>query len=444
MTRGFVAKKNIALVIDGFQKFFQRCIEQNDFYAPAMKNFMEPIFEQAGYRDPIAKGKPHDNNILLIHDAAVGDFVSTTAAIREIRSVYPTAHITLMVTPMAMNLAEICPYVDEVFPFAMPWGNLPSTYQRNVEHAKFLLNRRIDVVYAFTHFPSTILLSYMSGARERISFDFSAEDGIQLETGPLFAMTDLLTVKVPLRLYGTHNIDRNLGLLDHALHCPIKNREPEVWFTPKDQAAACLTLRNNTSDDEKIYALCMGGSRASKKWSAENYADLFKMILAQEPNVNLLILGGGKADEFYAEVFNRHVGKEIFENHIFNFTGKIDYRQSAALLSFCDMYIGNDTDAMHMAAALKVPVLMPHYFAADKPMHDYTAPKIDYPYRVPSVTVMPEHALDDCKNSTTHYGCKVADRPHCITQVTVQTMFAAYQLLKKRIADNIIEPLFVF
>lgn len=194
----------------------------------------------------------HNNNILLIHDAAVGDFVSTTAAIREIRGVYPTAHITLMVTPMAMNLAEHCPYVDEIFPFTMPWGDLPSAYQRNVEHAKFLLSRRIDVVYSFTHFPSTILLSYMSGARERVSFDFSVEDGIHLETGPLFAMTDLLTVKVPLRLYGTHNIDRNLGLLDYTLHCPIKNREPEVWCTPIDRALVLNTFRDDLIANKKF------------------------------------------------------------------------------------------------------------------------------------------------------------------------------------------------
>lgn len=154
-------------------------------------------------------------------------------------------------------------------------------------------------------------------------------------------------------------------------------------------------------------------------------------------------MGGGKADAHHAAVFKQTLGEELTVKHVADLTDNCDYHRSAAIYGMCDMYVGNDTGNMLIAAAVKIPVLMPHYFAADLPAADYTTPRGDYPYRVPSVIVMPTHALDDCKNSTTHYGCKVADRPHCITQVKVPTMFAAYQLLKERITEKNIEPLFV-
>lgn len=37
-------------VIDGFQKCFQRMSETRRFDPNELKNFMEPIFERAGYR----------------------------------------------------------------------------------------------------------------------------------------------------------------------------------------------------------------------------------------------------------------------------------------------------------------------------------------------------------------------------------------------------------
>ena len=403
--------------------------------------FMEPIFERAGYRDARSVDAPQ--TILIIHDGAAGDFVSMSAAIRELRRFYPDAHIILMATHLAMNLAELCPYVDEVYPNTMPWGELPLAYQRNFSHCKFLLRRRIDVCYAFTHFPSTNILAYMSGARERISFEFGVDDSIKIETGLVYATMPLLTVRVPLRLHGTHNIDKNLGLLDYTLHIPIKNREPEVWFSPMELAIVQKSFCKYLDDGDKMYALCMGGTRPSKKWSAENYAGLIKMILEHDPKTKISIIGGGKADAAYAEVFQRTLGEKLSTAHIFDFTNNTSYRQSAAILSCCDMYIGNDTGTMHMAAAVKIPVLMPHYYAKDLPGDVHTALKIDYPYHVPSVVIQPEHALDDCKGSTTHYGCNVLDRPHCIRQIKIETVFRAYQSLKKRIAENICEPLFV-
>ena len=54
----FVPKKDIDLVVDGLNKYFQRMVETHTFNPLEMKNFMEPIFTEAGYRR-----YDHENNL---------------------------------------------------------------------------------------------------------------------------------------------------------------------------------------------------------------------------------------------------------------------------------------------------------------------------------------------------------------------------------------------
>ena len=81
-------------MVDGCKKFLKRVEEKQALDIAEMKNFMEPIFSQAGYREP----RSTVDNILILHESAAGDFLSMTPMIREVRRVYPKAHINAKVT----------------------------------------------------------------------------------------------------------------------------------------------------------------------------------------------------------------------------------------------------------------------------------------------------------------------------------------------------------
>ena len=250
----------------------------------------------------------------------------------------------------------------------------------------------------------------------------------------------LLTIEVPRNFSGgTHEVDDYLGLLDYTLHAPIVNREIEVWYTPLDRATAENLLAN--AGGERFYALCMGGSAPRKQWQPERYAQLVMKILEREPDVKFVILGGGPMDEQSAAIFKQNLDHSSLER-IIDLTNRCNFRRSAAIFKLCEMYIGNDTGNMIIAAAVQLPVLNPNCFAADLPMVDDSVPKVFYPCGVPSVIVQPKHALPDCKGSTASYGCTHNDR-HCIAQIAVEKMFEGYNRLKERVAENNIEPLFI-
>ncbi len=231
----------------------------------------------------------------------------------------------------------------------------------------------------------------MSGARERVSHDFSAQNQA-FEIGQLSSFSSLVTIKAPKWIYGAHAVETNLALLSAIVRAPIEHHALEIWYMPFDYAVAVEIFQEHLST---------------------------------------------------AAIFKQTLGVQLVNAHVLDLTNRINYRRSAALLRLCDLYIGNDTGTMHMAAAVKTPVLMLYYFAAELPSKNHTAPKTDYPYKVPSVTVQPKKALDACRHSNDHYGCVVLERPHCIAQITVDTAFDAYNRLKKRIAEKNIEPLFI-
>ena len=284
---------------------------------------------------------------------------------------------------------------------------------------------------------------YMSGARTRITHSFANETedwAYGFPDVPLRHSINLATHPFPLFTAGTHQVDANLSLVENLLQLPVTNRKPEIWYTPLDVSIAKSHLK---AVSKPIYSLNMGGSLAKNHYPPEKYARLLEMILREERNATFIILGGGQNDLKSIEVIKQVIPK-IYEQNIIDLTNKVNLRQTAVILSFCDMHIGNDTGASHIAAVMNCPVLTPMPFGADLSFQRQNNPQRWYPYGVPSVIVQPEHALPECKNAPFYdiRGCKV-NAPHCIAQIEPKTLLKGFRLLKKRVAAKICEPLFI-
>ena len=432
-----VTKENIATVTDALNEYLERlkASKENTMDIVDFVKFMNPKFVEAGYRHlpKIPRQKSRQTNILLIHDTSAGDFILLSPAIREIRRVYPKAKIKLFVSISAENLAELCPYVDEVISFddSKHFQTFADAFEFSIEHMKKFLTERIDICYAFGHFPYTSFMMFMSGAKERICFRFDRES-YGGGNSPFPLQNDfnfLATISAPPFLYGHHHVDCNMSLLDFQLGAPVVNRRPEIWCNKADMETAKNIFQGR---EENFYAFNMGGSAACKKYPPKKYADFIKMILQEEPDANFLIIGGGEEDLKSAEIFRESIGEEIFSKHFIDATNKLTYRQSAAAISLCKFYIGNDTGTMHAAAAVQRPILAVFSFPADLPVHLFDTVRAYRPYNTPSVVIQPAKALPECRNSSEYsqYGCKITGVTHCIAQIEPETLLKGFHTLK--------------
>ncbi len=430
-----VESNHVQYIVESMNKLYEHMINNARIDALEMKAFMEPYFLESGYREESSKlkvkAKSQASNILIMYDAGVGDFILMSAVIREIRRIYPKAYIMLLINRFAADMAECCPYVDEIITCkdeVLTKINQFFQYYKNIaDVVKPLLRRRIDIAFNFGHYPSSQLLTYFSGAKERVDLGFMNQD---------FSFDDLSTYQVDWRDFKkSHYNDRFLYILHKYAKAQIANKSLEVWLSPIDRALAIESLKNVGS--KKLYAIVPGGNLklSRKRWSVNHYAELMNMILDEEEAAFALF--GGIEDVEASKIIKSSVKAEC----IIDFADKLNYRQSAAVLNLCDCYIGNDTGLLHAAAALNIPILTPSCFPADKQMTVSSLPALYYPYNVPSVIVQPKQALPECKNVVNSSGCN-SDESHCINQITPAKMFEGLKILNKQIAKNIKEPVF--
>ncbi|MBR6014409.1 MAG: glycosyltransferase family 9 protein [Selenomonadaceae bacterium] len=438
-------------IISAFRECAERVKTTNFFQIDEFIKLMEPIFRESGYRRQsqiTCYLERHKTKILILHDAGAGDFIISSGVIREIRRIYPDAYIVLLVKSHISVLAEFCPYVDEIIlnEGKFSYSNFHEMFEDYIELASSFLKRNFDVCYSLAYIAESQLLMYMSGARIRISLDVYVNETDERSFSNVKFFNFKNTAKfstycISRPKYHCHRVDMAFHMLEIFLHTPISNRGLEVWYSPLEMTVAQSLLENV---GRPVYALCMGGSHQRKMYPPEKYAKFIEMIVTEEKNVTFAILGAGNNDLKSAEIL-KNIIPEIYDKNILDLTDKINYRQSAAILKLCNAYVGNDTGTKHLAAAVNCPVMEINCYPADLPLTTGDSISVYYPYGVPNVIIRPTRALPECSREKSHnsYGCRIVNKPHCITQIKPQILFDGLKYLKKRVAEKNFKPLYV-
>ena len=420
------------------KKFLEMHRGESDLPLAALTGELEPFFRENGWRED-----GEVSSILLLHSEANGDFIMSSALIREIRKCYPEAFITLLVPENSRELAERCPYVNEVKVRAdssefEDWRGFLSAI---LEKMPELLEHRysLGVSWNEARGANDKLWLYLSGACQRVGFGPYVFDGAELKTEAKL-WYDILTVQVnrdrnmPLR-----DSEKVLGLLEAVTNKPVADRGVEVWTDEEDEQAAADAVRGlRVRGYRDIYALMPGVSEERRRWPADRWLQFAVEILSREPKVGMVILGGTK-EEAIAKFIADEL-KKSYPGRVVSVAGKINFRGTAAVLKRCRKYLGNDTGALHLAVAQKVPILVPYAYPLDLKLHTISMPVRFAPWGVPAVQVFPKEHRDDC-HDIDGPGCSRKDEAHCILGISVETMLYAYEALNMQIAKGAQKPI---
>src|SRR5689334_6105765 len=107
--------------------------------------------------------------VLLVRLREIGDVVFTTPAIRALRRRFPAAHLTYLVEPHAAPIVRHNPHLDEVL--VAPRGRGLRGLMADVALGRSLRARRFDLAIDFHGGPRASLLTWLSGARERVGYE---------------------------------------------------------------------------------------------------------------------------------------------------------------------------------------------------------------------------------------------------------------------------------
>lgn len=388
----------------------------------------EEEFRRQGYRDKVSGDI---ENILIVRLDAIGDMVLTSGFIREVRANFPRARITLVVSSLVFPIVELCPYVNEVLIFDIKYldRNFPVMLERLAVFCRAnLWQKKFSIAFSpqcgGDNFPG-ILMTWLSGARERIGYDtdphkifFNAPAATATIGNFLFSKM-IKPVKTIISQVEKHfYVLLTAGYKVHQAHM-------ELFYGATDIQRAKELLEDLPADSKKV-VLGIGAGGTSRKYPVKKLIVALKELAKK----NLMfVIVGGKAEIADADFLEKNLPSE----KVFNLVGKTTLRETEAVISQMDFYIGNDSGVMHMAAAAKVPVLAIYRESVDRQniLPVCFSEFLNFPpYQTKSVILRPAHPLDECATLSPVYGWCHHRAPHCITQITPQEIVASFEKLE--------------
>jgi heptosyltransferase II len=269
----------------------------------------------------------------------VGDAVMTIPALREIRRIFPDAHIALHTRSWAEGIFRDAEFIDEILTFDKSKLKIKAA----LANAQELKNLDFDLAVLFPNSFETALVAKMAKIPRR--FGYSKE-------GRSFLLTD--SVEIPAWKETRHEVFYYLNLVaeiekEYFATQTVLDNEPRIDLAVSDErrSEAKRILEENGVDlSKKTIALGVGSTNSrAKRWQTEGYAKL-NDLLQNELNANVLLIGAKDEIEISQEVFAKSEKKPII------LTGKTNLAQIVAVLSEIDLLVSNDMGLAHIAPAV--------------------------------------------------------------------------------------------
>lgn len=280
--------------------------------------------------------------ILILKLDHAGDVLLSTPAIRAIRNAFPQAYITLVVSPWSADIVKRNQDVDEVIPYKAYWHNRSPEKRINLKETynliKYLRKQKYDLAFDLRGDIFAIIISVLAGAPKRVGYGW--EGGGFLLTNEVKTSVDKYQVEILLDALRTIGIE------------PSGELSPEIIISKKDKIAASEFLGDcGRVLETPLVGFHIGAGYPSKLWEPTRYAELMN-IIAEKYNSQILIVGGCEDKIIY-----EGIEKNLNFNPI-NVIGKTNFLETAALIKQCNLFIGNDSAPVHIAAAVGTPTIV--------------------------------------------------------------------------------------
>ncbi len=281
--------------------------------------------------------------ILVMRYKFIGDTILTAPFLRNLRNAYPDAQIDMLVTKPTVGVIEDCPYVNNFlyidasnkFKYEGGTQKKPSIF----DCIKMLRKKKYDKAYVLKRSFSSALIAFLSGIKERVGF--ASEGRSFLLTKPVKYRTD------------AHESETFLDVL-RAEGIEITDTLSEAWIDDETQKFIDEFIEKEKLNDKKIVILHATSGNEKKQWNLQNWAKVLK-YLSNEKNVQVMFLGAELDKKIYSEILS--LVKSNLDIPPLNLCGELTLKQSMAMTKKVDLLVGCDSGNLHIASAVKTPVI---------------------------------------------------------------------------------------
>jgi len=291
-------------------------------------------------------GPDNPRKILIRGTNWVGDSVISIPAMREIRRLFPKAHIALLVRPWVREIYTSVGFIDEILEYDKQGNHRGlSGFYRLVAD---LRKRGFDLAILLQNAFEAALIAWCAGIPKRAGYR---------RDGRGFLLTHACSIDPEVRrvhqAYYYLGILSSLGLMeDRPWENPSRELSVRIDIGAADRKSARLQLQAGGIHPDQLKVGLNPGAfyGEAKRWLPDRYASVADTLVDQY-GARIILFGSASDLPVVEEVASQ------MKAPFLNLAGKTSLGQLMALISECSLLITNDSGPMHLAAALDVPQL---------------------------------------------------------------------------------------
>ncbi|HSF68750.1 MAG TPA: lipopolysaccharide heptosyltransferase II, partial [Nitrospira sp.] len=263
--------------------------------------------------------------------------------LKGLRRLFPQASITLLVKPLVAALFESHPAIDRIFLYDDKGRHAGLAGKWRL--ARDLRREGFDLAVLFQNAFEAALLATVAGIRRRYGY---ATDGRS------FLLSE--PVMTPGRRAPVHQVEyywsmlTPLGLTGHP-------GQPELFLSPdEEQSMAERLARAGITADHVVIGINPGSTYGgAKRWLPDRFAESTERLCRRVSDAGqrpAVVLIGAKGEE----PLGREIASRLSVDAVV-LSGATTIRELMAVIKRCALLVTNDTGPMHIASALRVPVV---------------------------------------------------------------------------------------
>lgn len=271
----------------------------------------------------------------------LGDLVMSLPALRAVRDGFPEATLAVLVKAELSGFFDGVGWVDEVIPYRAKRGL--RAWPANWSIVRDLRSRNLDVAILFPNSFESALWVALAKIPERVGY---ATDGRRLMlTRRLTPALDAVSGHQSRYWLGIARDGLGVTIPEGTLQCPLEPNHEHLA-----RMRTWLGDHRSSKTNTLIAVAPVAAYGPAKEWPAERFSAIID-LLAERHNADCVLVGTG-AERQRCEAIASALSQQPIVA-----AGDLSLGESIALLSLCDGFVGNDSGAMHLAAALGLPTV---------------------------------------------------------------------------------------
>ncbi|WP_305909990.1 putative lipopolysaccharide heptosyltransferase III [Methylomarinum sp. Ch1-1] len=343
--------------------------------------------------------------ILVIKLQHLGDVLLTTPIYSVLKQQYPHVEIDALIYQETAVMLDSNPYVHRVYTIDRKWKAQGVMIQAHHEYQLFkqLHENEYGLIINLTDRWRGAWITRILNPTYSVSLPY------QHRRGKFWRKS--FTHIYRISKYYRHTVEKNLDAIRRLGLHPKEDQKKLTFITSRASEEKIRQLLSKQARDQQVIVIHPTSRWMFKAWNPEGFAQVID-ALKDAGHCVVVISGPAEKEVEYVEAILHKV-----RNSVINLSGQLSLNETGALIKFADCFLGLDSVAMHVAAAVNTPCVALFGPTTDKVWSPW---KVSHKVLTEDFTCRP-CGLKGCGDSMIS-DCLQALRPKDVFDAVLQTM----------------------